>query len=77
MVGKSLHILLYSGKGENFCEFHGFVAICESFLRKFWGRGVLWHGTGEQSAQVFSAKIVFPQVAKVFSLESFPLYGIM
>ena len=51
MVGKSLHILLYSGKGENFCEFHGFVAICESFLRKFWGRGVLWHGTGEQSAR--------------------------
>ena len=51
------------------------------YLPKFspWnlGRGVLWHGTSEQSAKVFSAKIIFfHQFAKVFSLKSFRLYGI-
>jgi len=29
------------------------------FLAKFWGVGVLWHGKSEQSAKVFSAKIIF------------------
>ena len=42
-------------------EFRGFVAIRESFLREIWGCVVLWRGTSEQSA-------------KVFSLKSFPLY---
>ena len=23
-----------TSEGENFCKFHGFVAICESFLRE-------------------------------------------
>ena len=42
---------------------------------KFGGRGVLWHGTSEQSAKVFSAKIVvFPHSRKFFPLASFPLY---
>ena len=27
-------------------EFHGFVAVCESFA-KFWGCGILWRGTSE------------------------------
>ena len=39
----SLHIP-YSGKlsrEKNFHKFRGFVAICESSLRKIWGRGVL------------------------------------
>ena len=54
-----------------------FVAIRESFLREIWGRGVLWHGKNEQSAKIFSTKIVaiFHQFAKIFSLESYPLYG--
>ena len=29
-------------EGENFHEFQGFVAICESFLREIWGRGIPW-----------------------------------
>ena len=27
---------------EIFCEFRGFLAICESFLHKIWGRGIFW-----------------------------------
>ena len=56
-------------------EFRGFVAIREfqSFLREILGLGVLWRGKREQSAKVFS---FFHQFAKVFSLDSFPLYGI-
>ena len=27
---------------EIFCEFRGFLAICESFLRKIWGQGIFW-----------------------------------
>ena len=38
------------------------VVICESFLCKILGCGILWCGRNKQSA-------------KVFSLESFPLYG--
>ena len=37
---------------ENFCEFCGFVAICESFFHEVWGHGVLWCGTSKQSAKV-------------------------
>ena len=40
--------------------------------------GVLWHGTSEQSAKVFSAKIVFfTNLQKCFSLKSFPLYALL
>ena len=56
------------------------MAICESFFSKIWGHGVLWHGTSEQSTKVFSAKKfngIFRQFVKVFSLESFPLYGML
>ena len=66
----------YSGKlskGKNLRKFRSFVAICESFLHEILGRGILWHGKNEQSAKVFSAKI--HQFTKVFSLESFSLYG--
>ena len=44
------------------------------FAKVFWERGVIWCGTSEQSAKVFSTKIAF---AKVFRLESFLLYGII
>ena len=52
------------------------LSICESFLHEIWGHDVFWHGTSEQTAKVFSAKIVFfHQFVKLFSLESFPLYN--
>ena len=61
---------------ENFREFHGFVPFCWSFLCEIWGRSVLWCGESEQSAKVFSTKIVnFHQFAKTFSLKRFLLYG--
>ena len=52
---------------ENFREFRVFVAIRESFLRKIWG--VASFGAAKASnPQKFSP-------SKVFSLESFLLYG--
>ena len=68
----------YSGKlfeGENFCEFHGFVAVHESFLREIWG--VASFGTAKMSnpRKFYPQKSYFHQFAKVFSLKSFPLYG--
>ena len=54
-------------EGENFCEFRSFVAIRESFLCEIWERGVLWHGTSEQSAKVFSVKIIFFTNSRNFS----------
>ena len=36
-----------------------FVAICVSFLCEIWRCGVLWYGKSEQSAKIFSVKIVF------------------
>ena len=42
------------------------------------GYGILWHGKSEQSTKLFSAKIIFSPIhAKVFYLESFPLYSNM
>ena len=63
---------------ENFDEFCSFVAICESFSLQNLGAWHPWHGTSEHFVKVFSVKIIiiFHQFAKVFSLESFPLYGI-
>ena len=49
------------------------------FLRKFWGRGILKlsaRGKSEQSARVFSAKIVFFINSPSFLPPKFPLYGI-
>ena len=64
-------------RGKTLCEFHGFVAIRESFLHEIGGHGVLWHSKTKHSVKVFSMKIVFfYQFAKVFSLESFLLYSI-
>ena len=53
-------------QGENFSEFHGFVAIYESFLHKIWGVAY-FGGKMEQSAKVFSAKIVFFTNSRKFS----------
>ena len=51
--------VLFSAKGENFCEFRCFVAICKSFLCENWGCRILWHGKSEQSVKVLSLKIIF------------------
>ena len=34
--------LCYRAGNFHFCEFRGFVAICESFLCKIWGHGIIW-----------------------------------
>ena len=60
----------YSGKlsrEKTFMHFT-FVAIRESFHHEIWGHGILWLDKSKQSVKVF--------LAKVFSLESFPLYSI-
>ena len=64
-------------EGENFCEFCSFVAIRESFLHKF-----LWQESLAQHKQAICESFlhvnrIFHQFAKVFSLKSFPLYGIL
>ena len=64
-------------QGWNFCKFHCFLAICETFLREIGGRGVLWYGKSKQSTKAYTATIVFHQFVIVFSLESFLLYGIL
>ena len=51
-------------RGENFHEFRGFVAIRES---KIGGSGILGYGKSEQSANVFSAKIVLYTNLQKFS----------
>ena len=55
---------------------HHFVAIRESFLRKIWGHGIRWCGKGAIRESFLRENHIFHQFAKVFSLESFPLYGI-
>ena len=66
-----MHHLPYSGKlsrsRENLCEFHSFVAICENFLCKIFGHGVIWCSKSEKSAKVFSVKIVFFTNSRKFS----------
>ena len=44
---------------ENFHEFRGFVAICESFLHEIEGMTSFGGDISEQSAKVFPAKILF------------------
>ena len=36
-------------EGENFREFRGFVAICESFLHEFLRHGIFWGGGAKAS----------------------------
>ena len=55
-------------EGENFHEFHGFVAIRKSFLWGVASFGMAKVGNLRKSS--------FHQFVKVFSLESFPLYSI-
>ena len=43
------------------------IKFCESFFRKIGGRVALLHGKSEQSAKVFSMKIVFFTKSRLFS----------
>ena len=55
----------YSGKHSREKTFTNFtvLCLCAKVFLQIWGRDVLWHGRSKQST-------------KVFSLESFLLYGI-
>ena len=44
-----------------------FCGYLRKFLREIWGRGILWHSTSDQSAKVFSAKIVIFTNSRKFS----------
>ena len=70
----------YSGKLSkekiNFHKFQGFVVIRKSFLRKIWGHGVLWQYQRTIHKSFLCENLISHQFAKVFSSESFPLYGI-
>ena len=55
-------------EGENFCKFRGFVAIHESFLCKIGGVVSFGGDTSEQSAKLFSVKILFSTNSREFSL---------
>ena len=63
-------------EGENICKFWGFVAIRKSFLCEIGGRGVFWE---RHKWAIYESPLrkhlIFSQFVKVFSLESFPLYG--
>ena len=61
-------------KGENFCEFRGFVAICKTFLCKIWGCGIFWRHKQAICESFLRKNRIFHQFAKVFSLESFTLH---
>ena len=48
-----------------------FSPIRKSFLHEIWGCGVLWRSRSEQSAKVFSTKIVFFTNSRKFFLRKF------
>ena len=68
----------YSGKlsREKLSWISQFVAICESFLCKVLGCGILWHGKNEQSMKFFSTKIVFFINLRKFSPLKVSLYTV-
>ena len=61
-------------QGESVRKFRGFVAIHESFLREI--GGVASFGSDTIHESFLHKNLIFCQFSKVFSLESFPLYGI-
>ena len=63
--------------GENFCEFRGFVAICKNFSAKFGGMASFGGDTSEQSAKVFSTKIVFSTNLRKFSPSKVSRYTVV
>ena len=70
----------YSGKlrGRKLSKILRFCGYTRMFSPQNLVRGILWHGKSEQSAKVFSAKIVFFTNPRKFSpSKSFPLYSIV
>jgi len=49
-------------EGANFHEFQGFVAICESFLHKIWGRGIIWRHQRAICERFLRKKTYFPPI---------------
>ena len=63
-------------EGENFRGFRGLRAIHESFLCEIWGRATTTYDLFQAIRENFLHEIFTSYgSAKVFSLESFPLYG--
>ena len=60
---------------KNFREFRSFVAIRESFLCEIWGVASFGVAKASNPWKFSSQRSYFHQFAKVFSLESLPLYG--
>ena len=61
--------------GRKLCEFRSFVAIRESFLCEIWGMAFFGAAKASNSQKFIHENCIFHQFAKIFSLESFPLYG--
>ena len=57
----------YSFRGRKLSRISRFCGYSKSFSCKIWGCGVLWHSTSDQSAKVFSAKIIFFTNSRKFS----------
>ena len=56
-------------------EFWSFVAICESFFHEIWGCGIFWRYQRAICESFLRENLIFHQLVKVFSHESFPSYG--
>ena len=73
-----IQLVPYSGEtfeGENFCKFHSFVAIRESFLHKIWGVASFGKAKASNLQKFSPQKSYFHKFTKAFFLESFPLYS--
>ena len=63
-------------EGENFRGFQGLRAIHESFLCEIWGCATTTYDLFQAICESFFCEILTSYGStKVFSLESFPLYG--
>ena len=69
--------LPYSGKllrEKTFANFAVLWQYTKVFFRKIWGHGILWQKQAIHKS-FLRENCIFHQFAKVFSLESLPLYG--
>ena len=73
-----LAVVLYSGKLSREKTFVNFAVLWlfAKKRKKFWGCGILWYSTSEQSTKVFSMKILCSTNSQKFSpFKNFQLYG--
>ena len=68
-----LYRIVGNFRGRKLLQISHFVAIRESFLHEIWKYGILWCSKSEQS--MLHENRTFHQLAKIFSPESFSLYG--